>query len=530
MKWILCASLLVSLQAMTEARAYEADIHYSTTYVLARAAGWPETDALTIASANQGVDENPDTVAALEVDTTPSASSARFVASSFHQAGKNLELHCFSEIGGQRGVISEDVRKVMAGHFADVPRRDDDPRSHAKRMIALGAALHCQQDAYSHVDFGGACGAYPGSCSGHTYENLLDQVVFGLLKKHYFNPDHPAVSGPWLLQALQGTVNELVAHRPGTSRRSVPATRLAALSQALRESGLQLPDEARRDCNRYVAGKWLADYLDSAREPARLDTRTTLAPAVAITCKNPSLASATVVTIPAPRYPRLNADASPYLVRADGGYQRVGEGVVSASLPAVAAPRHARQAKLQLSHWSQLLALPLVTNALLPATGRDTAGNPARSSRNSPSERNGGRMTNDEILLVQRSWNQVLPIREEAAELFYRKLFELDPGLRRLFTGNMEQQGARLMQMITTAVGTLNRIDVLLPVVRVLGQRHSTYGVRDEHYDTVATALLWTLEQGLREHFTPEVKAAWTRVYGVLSQVMRTPHDAPRAA
>ena len=139
-------------------------------------------------------------------------------------------------------------------------------------------------------------------------------------------------------------------------------------------------------------------------------------------------------------------------------------------------------------------------------------------------------MTNDEILLVQRSWNKVLPIREEAAELFYRKLFELDPGLRRLFTGNMEQQGARLMQMITTAVGTLNRIDVLLPVVRVLGQRHSTYGVRDEHYDTVATALLWTLEQGLREHFTPEVKAAWTRVYGVLSQVMRTPHDAPRAA
>ncbi len=139
-------------------------------------------------------------------------------------------------------------------------------------------------------------------------------------------------------------------------------------------------------------------------------------------------------------------------------------------------------------------------------------------------------MTSEEILLVQRSWNQVLPLKEMAADLFYRKLFELDPALRQLFTGNMEQQGAKLMQMINAAVSNLNRLDVLLPVVRQLGQRHGTYGVRDEHYETVATALLWTLEQGLRDSFTPEVKAAWIKVYGVLSQVMRSPQDAPRAA
>ncbi len=139
-------------------------------------------------------------------------------------------------------------------------------------------------------------------------------------------------------------------------------------------------------------------------------------------------------------------------------------------------------------------------------------------------------MTNDDILLVQRSWNQVLPIQEKAAELFYRRLFELDPGLRRLFTGNLEQQGAKLMQMINAAVGSLDRLDALLPVVRQLGERHGTYGVRDEHYDTVATALLWTLERGLGDGFTPAVKAAWIKVYGVLAQVMRTPRHAPRAA
>ena len=139
-------------------------------------------------------------------------------------------------------------------------------------------------------------------------------------------------------------------------------------------------------------------------------------------------------------------------------------------------------------------------------------------------------MTNEDIQLVQGSWNRVLPLKKEAAELFYRKLFELDPGLRRLFTGNMEEQGAKLMQMITAAVNGLNRLEALLPVVRQLGARHGTYGVRDEHYDTVATALLWTLEQGLQDEFTAEVKAAWIKVYGVLSQVMRESHDAPRAA
>ena len=155
------------------------------------------------------MDENQDTVAALEVDTTPSPSFAGYVTSSLRQAEKNLRFHCFSRTRGPAGQISADVRKVISGHFAEVPDRDEDPRRNARRLIALGVALHCQQDAYSHAGFGGSCGAYPGSCYGHTHQTFFDQVVFSVLGKHHFNPDHPGVSGQRLLEALQGTVSEL---------------------------------------------------------------------------------------------------------------------------------------------------------------------------------------------------------------------------------------------------------------------------------------------------------------------------------
>ncbi len=139
-------------------------------------------------------------------------------------------------------------------------------------------------------------------------------------------------------------------------------------------------------------------------------------------------------------------------------------------------------------------------------------------------------MTHEDILLVQLSWRKVLPNKDAAADLFYLKLFDLDPELRSLFTGDMDQQGAKLMQMITAAVRGLDRLDALLPVVRELGTRHVAYGVRDDHYGTVGMALLWTLEQALRADFTPEVKSAWIKTYGVLSQTMREAGLAHQAA
>lgn len=139
-------------------------------------------------------------------------------------------------------------------------------------------------------------------------------------------------------------------------------------------------------------------------------------------------------------------------------------------------------------------------------------------------------MTNDDILLVQLSWQKVLPIKDTIVESFYLKLFELDPALRPLFSDDLEQHGAKLIQIITAAVRALDQLDALRPVVRDLGMRHLADGIRDEHYGTVAIAWLWALEQALPTEFTPAVKSAWIKTYGVLSQTMREAGTDPQAA
>ncbi|AZP12638.1 HAMP domain-containing protein [Undibacterium parvum] len=129
-------------------------------------------------------------------------------------------------------------------------------------------------------------------------------------------------------------------------------------------------------------------------------------------------------------------------------------------------------------------------------------------------------MKQETIQLVQQSWQEVAKIAPQAAELFYKNLFEADPSLQRLFKGDMQAQGKKLMQMIGAAVGKLNDLDSLVPILQSLGKRHAGYGVKDAHYQTVGAALLKTLAQGLGSAFTPSHKAAWTEVYGVMASVM----------
>ena len=127
-----------------------------------------------------------------------------------------------------------------------------------------------------------------------------------------------------------------------------------------------------------------------------------------------------------------------------------------------------------------------------------------------------------DVALVQRTWDQVLPIADHAAQMFYAKLFELDPALKPMFAhSDMNEQRKKLMQMITVAVRGLAKLDELVPAVQALGRRHVGYGVKDEHYDTVGAALLWTLEQGLGAGFTAEVCEAWTLTYNTIATVMK---------
>jgi hemoglobin-like flavoprotein len=131
-------------------------------------------------------------------------------------------------------------------------------------------------------------------------------------------------------------------------------------------------------------------------------------------------------------------------------------------------------------------------------------------------------VTDRQKTLVQTTFQTIAPIADDAAVLFYQRLFEIAPELRPMFRGEMTEQRKKLMQMLTAAVKGLDRLDQLVPVVQDLGRRHAGYGVEDKHYDTVGAALLWTLEMGLGAAFTPEVKDAWTTVYGVLAATMKT--------
>ena len=129
-------------------------------------------------------------------------------------------------------------------------------------------------------------------------------------------------------------------------------------------------------------------------------------------------------------------------------------------------------------------------------------------------------MIREQINLVRESFAKVEPVAEEAAVLFYVRLFELDPDLRPLFKNDIREQGLKLMQMIGFAVRGLDRPEELLPAVRALGARHVAYGVEDRHYETVGAALLWMLEQALGAGFTADTKQAWTEVYELLSRTM----------
>jgi hemoglobin-like flavoprotein len=131
-------------------------------------------------------------------------------------------------------------------------------------------------------------------------------------------------------------------------------------------------------------------------------------------------------------------------------------------------------------------------------------------------------MDQQTIELVQHSWKKVAAIAPQAAALFYQNLFAADPDLRPLFKNDLGEQGNKLMQTLSIAVAKLNDLDSLAPVLQDLARRHVGYGVQEEHYATVGSALLQTLEQGLGDDFTPPVKAAWSAVYGVVADVMIT--------
>ena len=139
-------------------------------------------------------------------------------------------------------------------------------------------------------------------------------------------------------------------------------------------------------------------------------------------------------------------------------------------------------------------------------------------------------MTPEKIALVQDSFAKVVPIADQAAILFYDRLFEIAPEVKPMFHGDMAEQRRKLMSVLGVVVTGLSRLETVLPAASALAKKHVTYGVKDEHYPVVGSALLWTLEKGLGEAWNPELADAVTTAYGTLSGYMISEAHTAQAA
>lgn len=131
-------------------------------------------------------------------------------------------------------------------------------------------------------------------------------------------------------------------------------------------------------------------------------------------------------------------------------------------------------------------------------------------------------MTPEQIQLVRLTFAQVMEKKMESGRLFYDRLFTIAPDTRPLFKDDINAQASKLMDTLAVAIGSLRDPAALTKVLTGLGQRHTAYGVRDEHYDKVGEALLWTLEKGLGAAFTPDAKMAWTQLYAAVANTMKS--------
>lgn len=131
-------------------------------------------------------------------------------------------------------------------------------------------------------------------------------------------------------------------------------------------------------------------------------------------------------------------------------------------------------------------------------------------------------VTPEQIKLVQQSFTKIAPIADQAADLFYDRLFKTAPTVRPMFPKDLTVQKQKLMQMLSIAVTNLHQVETILPAVEELGRKHVGYGTKPEHYDTVGETLLWTLEQGLGEGFDADVEAAWAATYAMIAGVMKS--------
>ena len=139
-------------------------------------------------------------------------------------------------------------------------------------------------------------------------------------------------------------------------------------------------------------------------------------------------------------------------------------------------------------------------------------------------------MTPDQIRLIQETFDFIRPSMSVVTEMFYTRLFHVAPEMRELFPDDMKEQRRKLRAMLAHLVDNLTGLEELVPAIQELGCRHTKYAADRSDYNTVSDALIWTLEQGLGEMFTDEVREAWAAAFDTLSEIMIEAAEAQDAA
>ena len=321
------ASFLCLFLVCDLAHGYESDIHLDATFAIARAAGWTADEASVIAAADQALDENQSTVAALELDHAANLAGGYYTLGPAHQAAKNIRLHGFSTSADAAKVVSANVKTREAALIASTRMGAAvNLQERARRLIAIGVALHFIQDEYSHHGYGGSCGAYPGNCWGHSLDSAKDWIKNIGKVREVLEPDNPGIKRWGLLPALQATAKLLAKVRQdnGDLARPLSDATLTELAQRLSTRAAGMDQVERLICNRELLGRWLRKQFTGA-ELANNEVAQYKAHAAA--CNYDDSTVANVVDIVPLRTgaltPRLKQDATATAIDGGGTYAKV---------------------------------------------------------------------------------------------------------------------------------------------------------------------------------------------------------------
>ena len=110
----------------------------------------------------------------------------------------------------------------------------------------------------------------------------------------------------------------------------------------------------------------------------------------------------------------------------------------------------------------------------------------------------------------------------EITTTFYKTMFENHPEVKEMFNMDKQESLAQpkaLAMTVLAAAENIDRLEVLLPAVKKIGQVHVNSNVKPEHYPIVGKNLLIAIKEVLGDNATEEVIEAWSEAYDVIAKV-----------